>query len=130
MLLPLGEWRRDGDGVLKTLLACVYFFLRIIMQQKMTAAITRPAPMRDPMTMPAMAPLERPLLALCPPDDAPLVELGTADEVLDGKTGGMEIVVGSLTPWQRVSTLALTQQESVEFAVLPEQKRHSPSTLF
>ena len=42
----------------------------------------------------------------------------------------MEIVVGSLTPWQRVSTLALTQQESVEFAVLPEQKRHSPSTLF
>lgn len=127
--LPLGEWRRDGDGVLKTLPAWLCFFFRMNMQQKMTAAIIKAAPMRDPITMPAIAPPESPDSELSPPEPSPAVELGAADEVLDGKTGGIDTVVGRSTPWQRASTLELTQQESVELAVLSEQNRHRPSRL-
>lgn len=47
-----------------------------------------------------------------------------------GKTGGMETVVGRWTFWQRDSTLALTQQVSVELVVLFAQKRQSPGRLF
>ena len=67
------------------------------MQQKITAAIIRAAPMRDPITMPAIAPPERPFPDLWPPD-APPVELGEADEVPVGKTGGIDTVVGRWTP--------------------------------
>jgi hypothetical protein len=90
----------------------------------MTAAMIRAAPMMAPMTIPAMAPPERP--GSPPPVPAPAVELGDAEDVLDGNTGGIDTVVGRLTPTQRDSTLALTQQESVEFEVLSEQKAHRP----
>lgn len=100
------------------------------MQQKMTAAITRAAPISDPITIPAIAPPESPCFELCPPDAPPAVEVGEADEVLVGKTGGMEMVVGRSTFWQRASTLALTQHVSVELVVLPAQNKHSPSRLF
>jgi hypothetical protein len=49
--------------------------------------------------------------------------------VLEGNNGGMETVVGSLRPAQRCSTFAVTQQESVEFTVLSEQKEQSPRKL-
>jgi hypothetical protein len=88
------------------------------MQQKMTAAITRAAPIRDPITMPAIAPPESPFPESCPPDAPPAVEFGAADGEPVGKTGGMDIVVGRWTPWQRASTLALIQQVSVELVVL------------
>jgi hypothetical protein len=97
------------------------------MQQKMTATMINAAPTSDPMTIPAMAPPERPE----PPPGAaaPAVALGDEDEVLEGNTGGIETVVGRSTPTQRASTFALTQQESVELTVLVEQKRHSPCKL-
>ena len=79
--------------------------------------------------MPAIAPPERPVVDFCPPDPPPAVELGAADEVLEGKTGGMDTVVGRWTFWQRDSTLALIQQVSVELVVPLEQKRQSPSRL-
>jgi hypothetical protein len=81
--------------------------------------------MMAPMTIPAMAPPESPG-SEAPPVPAPPVELGDADEVLDGNTGGIDTVVGRSTPTQRDSTFALTQHESVEFAVLSEQNVHSP----
>lgn len=124
---PLGEWRRDGDGVLKTLPAWLFFLCRMRMQQKMAAAMMTAAPTSDPMTIPAMAPPERPESP--PPDPAPAVELGEEDEVLEGNTGGIETVVGRSIPTQRDSTFALTQQESVELTVLVEQKRQSPCRL-
>ncbi len=65
-------------------------------QQKMTAARMIAAPMMEPMMIPAIAPPDS-------PDPAWLVGLddGVADEVLDGKTGGIDTVVGSLRPAQR-----------------------------
>ena len=96
------------------------------MQQKMTPAMMRAAPMSDPITIPAMAPPDSPLSVFFPPVPAPAVELGAADAVLEGKSGGIDMVVGRMTPTQRVSTLALTQHVSVELAVLPAQNPHSP----
>ena len=122
----LGDWCREGDGVLKTLPAWLFFWWRLRMQQKTIAAMIRAAPMSDPITMPAMAPPEIPEPESRPPDPAPAVELGDPDEVLEGNTGGIETVVGRSTPTQRDSTFALTQQESVELTVLEPQKRHNP----
>jgi len=96
------------------------------MQQKMTPAMMRAAPMSDPITIPAMAPPDSPVSVLAPPVPAPAVEVGDPDAVLDGKSGGMETVVGRVTPTHRASTLALTQHVSVELAVLPAQKPQSP----
>lgn len=56
----LGDWCREGDGVLKTLPAWLFFWWRLRMQQKTIAAMIRAAPMSDPITMPAMAPPEIP----------------------------------------------------------------------
>jgi hypothetical protein len=71
------------------------------------------------MTMPAIAPPER-------PDAEPLagaaldVPVG-ADEEVDENKGGMDDVTGRLTPTQRASTRELTQQESVAFGELAPQ---------
>jgi hypothetical protein len=105
----LGDWCREGDGVLKTLPAWLFFWWRLRMQQKTIAAMIRAAPMSDPITMPAMAPPEIPEPESRSPDPAPAVELGDPDEVLEGNTGGIETVVGRSTPTQRDSTFALTQ---------------------
>jgi hypothetical protein len=82
------------------------------------------------MTIPAMAPPESPDPDGPEPVAAPPVPEGIFDEVPVGNTGGIETVVGSLSPSQRRSTLALTQQESVEFAVLLAQYMQSPCRLF
>jgi hypothetical protein len=89
----------------------------------------RAAPTMDPTTIPAMAPPESPEPEPPCPVPAPAVELGDADDVLDGNTGGIDTVVGRSTPTQRDSTLALTQHESVELTVASEQKAHSPCRL-
>lgn len=112
--------------MLKTLPVWLCFRFRICRQQKITPPMTSAAPMMDPMTIPAMAPPDRPVSDLLPPFSAPAVELGDAEDVLEGKTGGIDTVVGRFTPTHRVLTFALTQQESVEFVVLSAQKAHSP----
>jgi hypothetical protein len=123
----LRDWR-VGDGVLKMLLAWLRLCLRflIVMQQKMTAARIKAAPRIDPRTIPAIAPPDNPDPD-CPPAAALLVAEGPP--VLDGNRGGIETVVGRSTPTQRCSTFAVTQQESVEFAVLAPQNMHSPRRL-
>lgn len=98
------------------------------MQQKITAAKINAAPTIDPMTMPAMAPPESPDFE--PPAPAPAVADAVADEVLVGNNGGIETVVGSVTPSQRFSTLELIQHELVEFTVLSLQYEHNPCRLF
>lgn len=76
-----------------------------------------------------MAPPERP-----DPDWlAPAAALPVADgvpDVVDGNSGGIDTVVGSLTFAQRLSTFAVTQQESVELIVLSAQNEHRPRRLF
>ena len=67
--------------------------------------------------MPAMAPPESPEPERLRLEAAP-VEPDPAEEVPDGKRGGIETVVGRVTPWQRDSTLELTQHESVELTLL------------
>jgi hypothetical protein len=74
------------------------------------------------MTMPAMAPPERPDPELAP---AP----GVADSVPEGNRGGIDTVVGSSTPVQRDSTRELTQHELVEFTLLSAQKEQRPCRL-
>jgi hypothetical protein len=118
-----------GEGVLKMLSAwlCLRFLIR--MQQKMTAARISAAPRIDPMTIPAIAPPERPDLDGRVPGAAVPVAEGAPDGVLDGNSGGIETVVGRLTPTQRLLTFALTQQEFVELIVLSAQKEQSPRRL-
>lgn len=89
------------------------------MQQKIAPKIMSAAATSDPTTMPAMAPPERPDPELAP-------ALGVADSVLEGNRGGIDTVVGSLTPEQRDSTRELTQQELVEFTRLSAQNEHKP----
>jgi hypothetical protein len=92
----------------------------------MTAARISAAPTSEPTTIPAIAPPERPDPDLAPP--APEVEVGAAD-VLDGNNGGIDVVVGRWMPWQRCSTLALTQHESVALGELEAQKEQRPCKL-
>lgn len=72
--------------------------------------------------MPAIAPPDKPGA----PAAAALVDpVGAALDVVV-KSGGMVVVVGSWTPTQRDSTLALTQHESVEFWELEAQNAQNP----
>lgn len=94
---------------------------------KMHPAMINPsraaAPTIDPITIPAIAPPDRPEGA---PAAAALVDpVGAAVDVVV-KSGGMVVVVGSWTPTQRLSTLALTQHESVEFWELVAQNAQRP----
>jgi hypothetical protein len=125
---PLREWR-VGEGVLKMLPAWLCLRFLIWIQQKMTAARISAAPRIDPMTMPAMAPPESPDRDLPAPAATLLVAEGAPDEVLDGNSGGIETVGGSLTPTQRLLTFALTQHEFVELTELSAQYEHSPRRL-
>jgi hypothetical protein len=92
----------------------------------MHAAMMKPsraaAPTIAPMTMPAMAPPDRPE----GPAAAALVDPVGAAVAVVVKSGGIVVVVGSCTPTQRASTLELTQHESVEFWELVEQNAHRP----
>lgn len=85
------------------------------------------------MTMPAIAPLESPDPDPDPDPDtpvaAPFEAVGDDVEVLLGKSGGIDTVVGSSTPWQRCSTFEFTQHELVELVVLSAQKEQSPIRL-
>jgi hypothetical protein len=94
----------------------------------MTAARMSAAPTRDPTTMPAIAPPERPVPEFPAPAPAPAVWVGAEEEV-EVKSGGIDVVVGSSTPSHRVSTLALTQQESVALGELEAQKEQRPGRL-
>lgn len=94
----------------------------------MMAARIRAAPTREPTTIPAMAPPESPEPDLFPPDPTE-VEVGDAELVEEGNKGGMDVVVGNFTPSQRFSTLAFTQQESVELGELSAQNEHKPGRL-
>lgn len=69
--------------------------------------------------MPAMAPPESP--DRDPPVAAPLEAVGEDVELLVGKSGGIDTVVGSSTPTQRDSTFELAQHELVELTVLSAQ---------
>jgi hypothetical protein len=70
------------------------------------------------MTIPAMAPPDKPFRDCTVPVAAPPVVDGIPDEVLEGNSGGMDTVVGRLTPTQRLLALALMQHELVELTVL------------
>jgi hypothetical protein len=100
--------------------AALLFSFRFLawMQQKMTAARIRAAPRMEPRTMPAMAPPESPDPDWLLPAPAPPVAEGTPEDVLEGKSGCIDRVVGRVTPTQRLSTLEVTQHESVELTVL------------
>lgn len=79
--------------------------------------------------MPAMAPPDKPDPELAAAAPAPVdVALG-ATVVVDVNRGGIDVVVGSRTFWQRDSTSALTQHESVELGELVAQKAQSPCKL-
>jgi hypothetical protein len=67
---------------------------------------------------------------MAPPDNpclfpglgaAEVIEFGDPEAVPFGKIFPMELVMGNLTPTQRVSVLENTQHESVEFGELAEQ---------
>lgn len=66
------------------------------MQQKMTAARMTAAPTTDPMTIPAIAPGLRPLPRF-PAPAAVLVAVGLDELVDEGKSGGIDVVVGRCT---------------------------------
>jgi hypothetical protein len=84
----------------------------------------------DPMTIPAIAPPDN-LLPLVPAAAAALlVAEGTPVEVDEGKSGGIEVEVGNLTPTHRLLTSEPMQQESVAFGELAAQYPHSPGRLF
>lgn len=113
--------------MLKMLPAWLCFRFLACMQQKMTAARIKAAPRIEPRTMPAMAPPESP-----DPDwpaPAPALPVAEGAPVLDGKSGGIETVVGRSTLAHRCSTFAVTQQELVEFKVLSAQYEQSPLRL-
>jgi hypothetical protein len=81
------------------------------------------------MTIPAMAPPDKPFRDCTVPVAAPPVVDGIPDEVLEGNSGGMDTVVGRLTPTQRLLALALMQHELVELTVLSAQYEQSPRRL-
>jgi hypothetical protein len=86
------------------------------MQKKITNARISAAPRRDPITIPAIAPPESPA-------DVPVagVPVGVAEDVLEGNSGAIDVVVGRRTSAHRDSTLALTQHESVALGELEPQ---------
>lgn len=77
--------------------------------------------MREPMTMPAMAPPERwePAGAAVEFDEAE--DVGAVVEVFVGKSVGIEEIEGSVTPEQRVVTPEASQHESVALGELVAQ---------
>jgi hypothetical protein len=98
------------------------------MQQNITAARISAAPMRVPMTIPAMAPPDSPVPDAPAPAPVPVAD-GVLDDVLEGNSGGIDTVVGRLTPTHRLFTFALTQHELVELTVLSAQYEQSPCRL-
>lgn len=88
----------------------------------MMRASSNMAPKIEPMTMPAIAPPDKPcpLLLLCEAVELP---------VADGKRLPMLVVNGSLTFWQRVSVLEKRQHESVAFGELAAQYEHRAGRL-
>jgi hypothetical protein len=80
------------------------------------------------MTMPAIAPPERP-----DPDGAAaaptVVADGIADAVLEGNRGAIDLVVGSTIPGHRFPTLALAQHELVALTAGSLQYEQSPCRL-
>ena len=96
---------------------------------RIIAAIRSATPTMAPTTIPAIAPPERPEPDLFAPAPAAAdVADGTAD-VLEGKRGGIDVVVGSSTFSHRDSTFELTQQESVALGELEAQNEQSPAKL-
>ena len=79
------------------------------------------APTIDPTTIPAIAPPERPEL-LGAGAAALLVDAdGLLLDVEDGNSGGMDVIVGSITPGQRLVTFDPMQHESVALGELEAQ---------
>ena len=78
------------------------------------------APRRDPTTIPAIEPPESPA-------DVPIgAAEAVLEEVLEGNSGAIDVVVGRCTSAHRDSTPALTQHESVALGELEPQYEHSP----
>jgi len=114
-------------GWLKTLLLRSLLRRRRMTQQPIKAAIKKKAPRSDPTTIPAIWPPLRPWLS-----DAtgmvPLpVAVGLPEEVEEGNSGGIEVVVGKWTFVHRDSARALAQHESVPFGELFAQYEQSPA---
>ena len=80
------------------------------------------APRTDPTTIPAICPPLRP----CELFD----EFGVALGVPEGKSGGIDVVIGSSTLEQRCSESENRQQESVALGELAAQYVHRPPKLF
>ena len=94
------------------------------MQQKAKRPRSKAIPKTEPTTIPA----------ICPPDNPALWEgtgllEGPELALAVGKSGGIDEVVGSLTPGHRDVTLEAEQQESVAFGELAAQWAQSPGRL-
>lgn len=121
----LGPFLRGGDGWLKTLWRwCRFLHLPSIpVQHSSMRTRMSSAPTTDPITMPAIAPPDKPRWADWPfaaAAEVPVAE-GAPLLVEDGKRGGIDEVVGSVTPAQRFVTFEPIQQESVAFGELAAQ---------
>ena len=80
------------------------------------------APRMVPTTIPAIAPPDNPELWFVDAALAALAEaVGLDVDVDEGKSGGMEVKLGNVTPGHRLSTLDSMQHESVAFGELDAQ---------
>ena len=104
------------------------------MQHSKSRPINNAAPTTEPITIPAIAPFDRPEPCWLLMPAAPLladaggvlVDVDVDDDVDDGKRGGIDVKDGSVTPEHLLFTLAPSQQESVAFGELEAQKPQRP----
>jgi hypothetical protein len=101
------------------------------MQQAASRARSSAAATTEPMTMPAMAPLESSSLFEVAAVVPALVadEVGWPLEVEVGSRVGLRVNWGRTTSWQRPVASEPMQQELVEFSELARQKSQSPCKL-
>lgn len=79
--------------------------------------------------MPAIAPRDKPLRPDPSRAAAAGEPVGELPSVEEGKSGGIEDVMGNSTSTQRLVALEPTQHESVAFGELAAQKLHKPCRL-
>ena len=93
------------------------------MQQSKTRPANKAAPTTEPITIPAIAPFDRPESLWLFLPAAPLLADadGVPPDVDDGKRGGIEVKVGNVTPGHLLFTFAPSQQVSVALGELVAQ---------
>lgn len=93
------------------------------MQHSKSKPANKAAPITEPITIPAIAPFDRPESSWVFPPATPLLagDVGVLLDVEDGKRGGMEVKVGSVTPGHLLFTFAPSQQVSVALGELDAQ---------